>query len=716
MKQIMQNMRDGETSIINAPAPVATSGHVIVHTTRSLISAGTERMLVDFGRASWIEKARQQPEKVRMVLDKMRTDGVLTTLEAVQSKLSEPLALGYCNVGVVAEVGAGVDHLRKGDRVVSNGNHADVVRVPRNLCARIPDSVDDDSAAFVVLASIGLQGIRLAAPTLGEAFVVMGVGLIGLLTVQLLRAHGCRVLAIDFDTDRLALARRFGAHTCDLGKGEDPVATGLEFSRGQGVDGVLVTASTSSSDPMSQAAKMSRKRGRIVLIGVAGLELNRSDFYEKELTFQVSCSYGPGRYDKSYEAQGRDYPFAFVRWTEQRNFQAILDMLACGALDVKPLISHRFSFEGAVEAYEMLTSNRETLGILLEYRSPEAERDVRIVSLRPDTTPAIKQSGTAVIGFIGAGNYASRVLVPAFRKSEASLHTVATTGGTAGAVLGARAGFLEVTTDVHGMLARSEINCIVIATRHDSHARLAAQSLAVGKHVFVEKPLAVDSEQLEEVREALRTAREHNPGVQLMLGFNRRFAPHVLQMKMLLTTLKTPKSFLMTVNAGAIPADHWTQDAVAGGGRIIGEACHFIDLMRFLAGAPISSVQARCMAGSPDGIGEDKASITLGFDDGSFGTIMYLANGSNAFPKERIEVFSGSRVLQIDNFRRLTGYGWPNFDKSRLWKQDKGQNACVRAFLDAVKSGMPAIPEEEIFEVTRITIEAATQLRKQKNK
>jgi threonine dehydrogenase-like Zn-dependent dehydrogenase len=290
MQQIMQNMRDGETSIINAPAPVATSGHVIVHTTRSLISAGTERMLVDFGKASWIEKARQQPEKVRMVLDKMRTDGVLTTLEAVQSKLSEPLPLGYCNVGVVAEVGTGVDHLRKGDRVVSNGNHADVVRVPRNLCARIPDSVDDDSAAFVVLASIGLQGIRLAAPTLGEAFVVMGVGLIGLLTVQLLRAHGCRVLAIDFDADRLALARRFGAHTCDLGKGEDPVAAGLEFSRGQGVDGVLVTASTSSSDPMSQAAKMSRKRGRIVLIGVAGLELNRSDFYEKELTFQVSCS------------------------------------------------------------------------------------------------------------------------------------------------------------------------------------------------------------------------------------------------------------------------------------------------------------------------------------------------------------------------------------------------------------------------------------------
>jgi predicted dehydrogenase/threonine dehydrogenase-like Zn-dependent dehydrogenase len=715
MKQILQSMRDGETSIVHAPAPIASRGHVIVRTTRSLISAGTERMLVDFGKASWVDKARQQPEKVRMVLNKMRTDGVLTTLEAVQSKLSEPLPLGYCNVGVIAEVGDGVEYLRKGDRVVSNGPHADLVRVPRNLCARIPDAVDDDSAAFVVLASIGLQGIRLAAPTLGEAFVVMGVGLIGLLTVQLLRAHGCRVLAIDYDSGKLAIARRFGAQTCDLSQGDDPVAAGLEFSRGHGVDGVIVTASTSSSDPMSQAAKMSRKRGRIVLVGVTGLELNRSDFYEKELTFQVSCSYGPGRYDKRYEAQGHDYPFGFVRWTEQRNFEAVLDMLACGALDVQPLISHRFSFEDAVGAYEVLSSNREALGILIEYRSPVAEREVRSVRLRPDNEPATTPGGEAIIGFIGAGNYAARVLVPAFRKCRANLHTIATTGGTASAVQGGRAGFIQATTDVDALLARADTNCVVIATRHDSHARLVAQSLAAGKHVFVEKPLAVNDEQLEEVRVAFRAARESNPNVQLMLGFNRRFAPHVVRMKALLAGVKAPKSFLMTVNAGSIPVDHWTQDSIVGGGRIVGEACHFIDLMRFLAGGPVISVQSRCMNGSPDGIGEDKASITLGFADGSFGTIMYLANGSNAFPKERIEVFAGGKVLQLDNFRCLTGFGWPAFGKERLWKQDKGQNACVQAFLNAIRSGVPAIPEDEIFEVAQITNQVAAQLRNQKN-
>ncbi len=711
MKQILQDMGKGDTYIAESPAPAVSAGTVLIHSTVSLISAGTERMLVDFGRASYLEKARQQPEKVRMVLDKIRTDGLMTTVEAVRSKLAQPLALGYCSVGVVAQIGSGVEGLKVGDRVVSNGPHADVVKVGKNLCARIPDGVDDESAAFVVVASIGLQGMRLAQPTLGEAFVVTGAGLIGLLTVQLLRAHGCRVLAIDFDESKLALARRFGAETCNPGLGEDPVAAGLSFSRGLGVDGVIITASTQSSDPVTQAARMSRQRGRIVLVGVTGLELNRADFYAKELSFQVSCSYGPGRYDPAYEERGMDYPVGFVRWTEQRNFEAILDMMASGQLDVGPLITHRYAFEDAPAAYRQLTEDKGGLGILLKYTAAAAARDVRSVPLR-----SRRQFDAArpVLGFIGAGNYASRMLIPAFKAAGAQFQTIVTSGGISGVIHGSKAGFAEASTDIVGMLADTAINTAVIVTRHDTHARLVAQALRAGKHVFVEKPLALQMQELADVQAAYAQAHVAGRGPQLMVGFNRRFAPQVQKMKALLASVKEPKSFIMTMNAGAIPAGHWAQDARVGGGRIIGEACHFIDLMRFLAGSPVVSVQARRMGDTPGmTVMEDKASITLGFADGSFGTIMYLANGAASFPKERVEVFAAGRTLQLDNFRKLRGYGWPGFSKLNLWRQDKGQSACAAAFLQSVQQGTPAIASEEIFEVARVTIEAAELLRRQ---
>lgn len=713
MKQVLQDMKDGETVVAHAPTPSAGSGHLLIHTSQSLISAGTERMLVGFGKASYLDKARQQPEKVKMVLDKVWTDGLLSTIDAVQSKLAQPMPLGYCNVGVVTEVGQGVSGLQVGDRVVSNGRHADVVRVPRNLCARIPDAVDDESAAFVVLASIGLQGIRLAQPTLGESFVVTGVGLIGLLTVQLLRAQGCRVLAIDFDENKLALARQLGAETCNPGRGEDPVAAGMAFSRGAGVDGVLITAATQSNEPVTQAARMCRQRGRIVLVGVAGLELNRADFYEKELSFQVSCSYGPGRYDPAYEEGGQDYPFGFVRWTEQRNFEAVLDMLAAGRLDVKPLISHRFAFEDAPKAYELLTNDNAALGILLQYRSPVAERMNNRVALRPAATFSAQRP---VLGFIGAGNYASRMLIPAFQAAGAQFHTVVTASGISGVIHGEKAGFAEASTDLGGMLANKAINTVVIVTRHDTHARFVSEALRAGKHVFVEKPLAIDREGLAAVRAAFEAADAGQGGSpQLMVGFNRRFAPQVQKMKALLEAVKEPKSFVMTMNAGAIPPDHWTQDVAVGGGRIIGEACHYIDLMRFLAGSPIVSVQARRMGNVPGvAVTEDKASITLGFADGSFGVILYLANGASSFPKERVEVFAAGRVLQLDNFRKLKGFGWPGFSKMNLWRQDKGQKACTAAFLRGVESGLPAIDPEEVFEVARVSIEAAGLLRDQR--
>lgn len=705
MKQILQNLKTGQTELAEVPCPAPKRGQVLIRTRQTLVSAGTERMLVEFGKGNLIEKARQQPDKVRMVLEKAKTDGVLPTLEAVRNKLDQALPMGYCNVGEVLETGAGVSGFAPGDRVASNGKHAEAVSVPVNLCAKIPDNVSDEAAAFTVLGAIALQGIRLAQPTLGETVVVTGLGLIGLVAVQLLRAQGCRVLGLDFDPAKLALARQFGAETVDLSAGQDPLTAALAFSRGRGVDAVLITAATKSNEPMHQAAQMCRKRGRIVLVGVTGLELSRADFYEKELSFQVSCSYGPGRYDPNYEEGGQDYPVGFVRWTEQRNFEAVLDMLADGRLDVAPLISHRFAIEAAEQAYELVGGSAPSLGILLRYPAPEQKPEAE---LRTDTVrlrPAAPAAGKASIAFVGAGNYATAVLIPAFKATGARLKTVASAAGVSGAQAAQKFGFEETTTATDKLFADADINAVVISTRHNSHAALVCQALQAGKAVFVEKPLGLTLEELAQIETAY-TAQSQTP--LLMVGFNRRFAPQVARMKTLLTGLAAPKAMIMTVNAGAIPPEHWTQDHAIGGGRIIGEACHFVDLLRYLAGAPIVAVQAAAVGGA-----EDVATFTLSFADGSTGTVHYLANGTKSFPKERLEVFCAGRILQLDNFRKLTGFGWPGFAKMNLWRQDKGQNACAAAFVQAAeKGGAAPVAFEELLEISRVTIEIAGAVRR----
>ena len=706
MKQILQDLSSGETALVEVPTPQPQPGRLLINTTVSLISTGTERMLVDFGKSSMLSKARGQPEKVRQVIDKVSTDGLLTTVEAVRAKLSQPIPLGYCNVGLISESGS--KEFRAGQRVVSNGPHAEVVSVPKNLCAKIPDNVSDDTASFTVVASIGLQGIRLAEPTLGESFVVTGAGLIGLLTVQMLRAQGCRVLAIDLDPEKLKLASDFGAEICNPGEGQDPVAAGLAFSRQMGVDGVIVTASSKSSDPVAEAARMCRKRGRIVLVGVTGLELNRADFYEKELSFQVSCSYGPGRYDSDYEEGGNDYPLGFVRWTEQRNFEAVLEMMSSGRIDVGPLISHRVSFEDAPDAYSLLSSDKSALGILLNYGSSFESRQIKEVNMFAE--PLKADAAKPVVGFVGAGNYATRMLIPAFKKSGSHLQTICSAGGTTAVVCGRRLGFAKATSDLNALLEDQYIQIVVIATRHDSHARLVVQALRAGKQGFVEKPLALSRAQLADIRDAYAESGKH-----LMVGFNRRFAPHVLEMKRLLRQVKAAKSFIMVLNAGEIPTSHWTHNPSIGGGRIIGEACHHIDLMRFLAGSPIVSVQARRMGDNDaEAVVEDKASITLGFADGSFGTIHYFANGASSFGKERIEVFAGGRTLQLLNFRKLLGFNWPGFKSKISLRQDKGQRNCVKNFVAAVELGLESpIPHEELFEVAQVAIEVDEILRDQ---
>ncbi len=712
MKQVMQDLTSGEMLLVDAPAPMTTKVDVNIATTKSLISLGTERTLVDFGKAGYIQKAMQQPEKVKMVLDKVKTDGLLTTIETVRSKLTEPMPLGYCNVGVVTAVGSSVKEFAIGDRVVSNGPHADLVRVSKNLCAKIPDNVSDESAVFTVLGSIGLQGIRLLKPTLGESIVVVGVGLIGLITVQLLKASGCRVLAIDYDCKKLELAKQYGAEVFNPATDGDVIEAGIAFSRGAGVDGVIITASTKSNDPVTNAAQMSRKRGRIILVGVTGLQLNRADFYEKELTFQVSCSYGPGRYDKNYEDRGEDYPIGFVRWTEQRNFEAILDMMSSGALKLDTLISHKFDFTDAKSAYGLVSTEPNALGIMLEYNSDVEARCIKEVVFDQNISNTPSEVS---VGFVGAGNYASRVLIPAFKSADVNLEEILTSKGLSGAIHGKKAGFTKATTDTDAFFTSSNFNLVVIATQHNSHGKFVIDALKNDKHVFVEKPLALTMEQINAIKEQYKEKEKAGKTLNLMVGFNRRFSPHVKKMKELLGQVSDPKSFIITVNAGEIPDGEWPQDWELGGGRIIGEGCHFIDLMRFLAGSKIVSIQTRRIDNlKSSNITEDKAVIILGFEDGSFGTINYLANGSSKFPKERIEVFVSGRVLQLDNFIKLKAYGWPGFKKMNLWKQDKGQVACAKEVVNAIKEGKGApIPIDEIFEIAEATIQASTQLREQ---
>ena len=705
MRQILQSLKSGETSLVDVPCPLVRPGHLLIRTRASLLSVGTERMLVDFGRASLLGKVRQQPDKVRQVLDKVRSDGLFPTLEAVQAKLDSEIPLGYCNAGVVEAVGAGVTEFAVGDRVASNGAHAEVVVVPHRLCARIPDEVSDEDAAFTVLASIALQGIRLAVPTLGESVVVIGLGLIGLLTTQMLKAAGCRVLGIDLDASRCEMARSYGIEVVCPADGGDPMAAAMALSDGRGVDAVLLTAATSSSEPVHQAAQMSRQRGRIILVGVTGLELNRADFYEKELSFQVSCSYGPGRYDAEYEQRGHDYPFGFVRWTEQRNFQAVLQLLANGGLQVSSLISHRESIERAVDLYRLLGGGEKILGALISYPEVEQPASGGLLARLKERGHVQRSETECRVSVIGAGNFSSRVMLPNLSKTSASLRTIVSSGGVSAEKMANKFDFDRSSTDVDEVFADESCDAVVITTRHDSHASLTVRALEAGQAVFVEKPLAVTNDQLAEAIAAWEAA----PSPLVMVGFNRRFAPQVLRVKQLIDAVEEPCSFVMTVNAGVIPGDSWVHDPHSGGGRIVGEGCHFIDLLRFLAGSPITACHVASL-GRMGGlqITEDKTSITLSFTNGSVGTVHYLGNGSKAFPKERLEVFAAGRVLQLGDFKTLQGWSWPGFRKLNLRKQDKGHAAAISAFVAALAEGVPApIPFDELVEVSRVSIAAA---------
>ena len=705
MLQILQSLKSGETILAEVPAPNVRKGSLLIATGTTLVSAGTERMLVDFGKSGWIQKARSQPDKVKAVIDKIKVDGLKPTLQAVQSKLDQPLPMGYCNVGTVLDTGSDISQgaFKQGDRVVSNGHHAEFVCIPKNLCCRIPEKVSNGEAAFTVVGAIGLQGIRLLKPTLGESIVVTGLGLIGLLCIQMLRANGCRVMGIDFDSSKCELARTFGAEVVDLSRGEDPVSKANKWAGGRGVDGVLITASTKSNDPVHQAALMSRKQGRILLVGVVGLELSRADFYEKELSFQVSCSYGPGRYDPRYEEEGVDYPLPYVRWTEQRNFEAFLHLLEEKQINLKPLITHRFKLKEALKAYQTV-GDKEGIGILIEYPETNATLSstelARSVTLVKATRKAVSSVSCSVIG---AGNFTRQVLLPALAKTGTHLQHIISSGGVSSADLGRKFGFAQAGTDAGPLFNDPSTNLIAITTRHNTHAALVREALKSEKAVFVEKPLCLNREELDAIQEDYQSAK--NPF--LMVGFNRRFAPLTQTLHDLLKSRSDPKSFIYTVNAGYIPPDHWTQHPEIGGGRLLGEACHFIDLIRFLAASPIENATVQ-YAQTPGAGSMDTFSIQLTLANGSLGTVHYFANGCKNFPKERLDVFCGGSVLQLDNFRTLQGYGWQGFSKQKSSGQDKGHEMEMQSIITSLTEGQPApIPFSEIIEVTDVSLALA---------
>ncbi len=693
MKQITQHYRTGKLALKDLPAPAPRSGGVIVATRASLVSAGTEKLLMDLAKASLAGKAMARPDLVRQVLDKAKREGIASTIEAVRTKLDNPVALGYSCAGTITELGQNVEGFKVGDRVACAGagyaSHAEYNYIPKNLCVPVPDGVDDESASFVTVGAIALQGVRQAEPTLGERIVVMGLGLLGQLTVQLLKANGCRVLGFDPIASKCDLARSLGA---DGACGSGLVEAADAFTEGRGADAVIVTASTKSDEPVNVAATIARMKGRVVLVGMVGMNLQRDQYYRKELDLRLSMSYGPGRYDPSYEEGGHDYPFPYVRWTERRNMQAFLELVREGRVTPSALVTHRFDIGDAERAYSLMSGDEPYLGIVITYPGKPDAQPVRRVA-NPAISAQAHPGGNGV-GFIGAGNFAKSVLLPELKKiSGVHLTGVATATGLSGTHVAEKFGFGYATTEYRELLEDPQTATVFIATRHDMHAPLVCEALRAGKNVFVEKPLAIDRQQLD----AVMSAAEESPGL-LTVGFNRRFAPLIREARESLAGRSAPLMMIYRVNAGSVPADSWVHGE-EGGGRVIGEVCHFVDTLQFLAGARPVGVQALQAKGHPDAL-----SIQIAFEDGSVGAIVYTSLGDRSFPKEYIEVFGAGRVIAIDDFRTATFVSDGNRKRRRTMKQDKGFHEELRCFLDAISgAGDPPIGLSSLAATTETT-------------
>ncbi len=715
MKQVIQLMRKGKTIVAEVPPPALQPKTVLIQTASSLVSAGTERMLVDFAGKSLLGKARSRPDLVRQVMDKVKREGLLTTLDATTNKLDQPMALGYSSAGTILQIGTGLKGFKVGDRVACAGGgfavHAEMAVIPQNLLVPLPRSVDFDSAAFATLGAIAMHGYRLAGVQVGSTVAVIGLGLLGLLTLGIARASGCQVLGIDIDPTRLAFAEKLGYQAC-LRK--QAVEAARFISKGRGVDTVLVCADSKSNDPLVLAGDIARDRAKVVAVGSVGFEIPRKAYYEKELVFLTSRSYGPGRYDKTYEESGSDYPIGYVRWTEGRNLEAFIDLLANKQLDVHPLITHRFDIQNATGAYELITGkNKESyLGILINYPSKKHLDAVRRIVNPSAPAVLLQPTGLTTLGVLGAGNYAKMVFLPTVKKvGGIAPIAIASATGLSAQHAARKFGYGYATTSDEEIIKDPAINVVAILTRHNLHARQVIASLKAGKRVFCEKPLAMNQAELSEIAKTLKNVK--NP--VLMTGFNRRYAPLSKRLKEFIDKRSEPLVANYRVNAGHLPKDHWLNDLDVGGGRIIGEGCHFIDYLTFLVGACPETVTAQVL---PDNgtYSEDNVILNFGFPDGSIGTLSYLSNGDKAFPKERIEVFCGGRVAVLDDFRslELCQNGSRKVIRKYL-RQDKGHRGAWAAFLSSLTSGgEPPIPYDQLLGVTSASFAAVSAIRDRK--
>lgn len=716
MKQIFQNLTDGKIILEDLPIPTSGENYVLIKSLKSVISFGTEKMLVDFGKANYINKALQQPDRVRQVIEKVKTDGIYSTVESIKNKLNQPIQLGYCNLGVVVKSSS--DEFREGDKVVSNGAHAEYVCVPENLCCKVPSNINDDTSAFTVIASIGLQAVRITNPKLGDKVVVFGLGLIGLLTVQILIANGCEVLGIDKNEIRCNIAKSYGAKIINSSEDIDVISTVNNFSSGVGVDSVIIAASSKSNDIIHNSAQFCRQRGSVTLVGDIGLNIKRDDFYKKEIKFQVSSSYGPGRYDRDYEEKGFDYPIGLVRWTCKRNFNAILNLMQNGSIDTELLISDKFSIDDYQKAYSKFEDGK-SLGILIEYIQNDTH-EINFKNLKNNSiifhdkfeSNLKNRNSSTILGCIGAGEYASKILFPEFKKNNVFFDTIVSAGSLRSKLQAKKYKANKITTNVDEVYNNKDINTVLITTRHNEHASQIIGSLQNNKNIFVEKPLCLNETELNLIEETYNKAIKRNPDLILMVGYNRRYSPITKKMKNLLKYKNAPKVVIYTVNAGQIDKSHWTQDRNIGGGRIIGEVCHFIDFVKYIVGKPVLGQHKVTVLENSNGDNvSDSITINFSFTDGSTATIHYLSNGNKSYPKERVEVFCQNTILKLNNFKSLKGYGFRSFSRLRKWKQDKGQKNCVSEFVDCVKnSKQPPISFEEILDTSRITFNVAKEL------